>query len=60
MAMTRIDFWAWISSTRQYGLGKEVTCWFQCWKNQLGLFDWSNKTGGTTDMKIGGSVLEEK
>ena len=32
VATTRIGFWTWIWSTRHYGLGQEVACWFQCWK----------------------------
>ena len=33
VAATRIDFWTWIWSTRHCGLGQEVNCWSQCWKN---------------------------
>ena len=33
VATTRIGFWTWIWSTRHCGLGQEVACWFQCWKN---------------------------
>ena len=30
---TRIDFKTWIWSTRHCGMGQEMACWFQCWKN---------------------------
>ena len=36
VATTRIDFWTWIWSMRHCGLGLEVACWFQCWKNSTG------------------------
>ena len=39
--------------------GQEEACWFQCWKTQLVLFDQSNNAGAI-DMKMDGSVLEEK
>ena len=39
VATTRIGFWNWIWSTRHCGLGQEVACWFQCWKNSTG-FVW--------------------
>ena len=39
VATTRIGFWTWIWSTRHCGLGQEVPCWFQCWKNLTG-FIW--------------------
>ena len=45
---------------RHCGLGQEVACWFQCWKNSTGfVWHWSNNTGAI-DVKIDGSVLEEK
>ena len=56
VATIRIGFWTWIWSTRHCGLGQEVACWFQCWKNS---FDQSNSTV-TTDVKVVGSVFEEK
>ena len=59
VATTRIGFWTWIWSTRHYGLGQEVACWFQCWKTQLVSFDWSSNTG-TIDVKMDGSVLGRK
>ena len=34
-----IGFWTWIWSTWHWGLGQEVACWFQCWKNSTG-FIW--------------------
>ena len=46
MATTRID-WAWIWSTRYYGLGQEVACWFQWWKNSTS-FIWLVKMDGST------------
>ena len=45
---------------RHFGLEQEVACWFQCRKNSAGfLFDQSNNTSAI-DVKIDGSVLEEK
>ena len=35
----RIGFWTWIWSTRNFGLGQEVACWFQYRKNSTG-FTW--------------------
>ena len=58
VATTWIGFWTWIWSMRHCGLGQEVACWFQCWKNSTQL-NWSNNTG-VIDVKIDGSVLEEK
>ena len=34
-ATIRIGFWTWIWSTSHCGLGQEVACWFQCWKNSF-------------------------
>ena len=39
--------------------GQKEACWFQCWKTQLVLSDQSNNAGAI-DMKMDGSVLEEK
>ena len=39
--------------------GWHHACWFQCQKNQLVLFDWSNNTGAI-DVKMDGSIPEEK
>ena len=36
VATTWIGFWTWIWSVRHCGLGQEVACWFQCWKNSTG------------------------
>ena len=33
VAATRGGFWTWIWPRRLCGLGQEMTCWFQCWKN---------------------------
>ena len=33
VATTRVGFCTWIWSTRHFGLGMEVGCWFQYWKN---------------------------
>ena len=44
---------------RHCGLGKEVACYFNAGKTQLVSFDRSINTGAI-DMKMGGSVLEEK
>ena len=33
LAITRVGSWTWIFSTRHWGLGQEVDCWFQCWKS---------------------------
>ena len=38
-ATIRIGFWTWIWSTSHCGLGQEVACWFQCWKNSFRLTD---------------------
>ena len=42
LATTRTGFWTWIWSTRHFRLGREVACWFQCWKNSTG-FVWPVK-----------------
>ena len=39
--------------------GKEWLVGFNAGKTQLVLFDWSNKNG-SIDVKMGGSILEEK
>ena len=43
---------------RHCGLWQEVVCWYQSWKNLVS-FDWSKNTGAI-DVKMDGSVLEEK
>ena len=40
VATTRIGFSTWIWSTTHCGLGQEVACWFNCWKN-----NWCHLTG---------------
>ena len=37
VAATRIGFWTWIKSTEHFGLGQEMVCWFECWKNSTGI-----------------------
>ena len=59
VATTRISHWTWIWSKRDCGLGQEVASWFQNSKTQLVSFDRSNNAGAI-DMKMDGSVLEEK
>ena len=59
MATNRTGFCAQIWSTRQFGLGQEVACWFQCWKNSTVSSDQSNNAG-IIDVKMNRSVLEEK
>ena len=39
VATTRFGFWTWIWSIIHCWLGREVTCWFQYYKNSLG-FIW--------------------
>ena len=56
VATARIGFWTWIWSTRYCGLGQEVACWFQCWKNSAGFFD----RPGAVCVKMDTSVLEGK
>ena len=58
MATSRISCSTWICSTRHCGLGQQVTSWFQCWKNSAS-FVWLVYSGAV-DVKIDGSVLEEK
>ena len=59
VATTRIDFWTWIWSARHCGLGQQVACWFQCWKNI-----WFRLTGLVTLVlllwTLMGYLLEEK
>ena len=38
VATTWIGFLIWIWSMRHSGLGQEVACWFQCWKNSTVFF----------------------
>ena len=45
LATTRYSHSTWIWSLRHCGLRQEVAYWFQCWKIELVLFDWSNNTG---------------
>ena len=59
MATNRTGFCAQIWSTRHFGLGQEVACWFQCWKNSTVSSDQSNNTG-IIDVKMNRSALEEK
>ena len=59
VATSKTGLWTWIWSMRQCGLGQDVACWFQCWKNSLVSFDQSNKTDAI-DVKMDGSVLREK
>ena len=40
LATTRIGFLTGIWPMRRCGLGQEVACWFQCWKNSVS-FVWS-------------------
>ena len=60
MEKTRTSFWTWSWSTRHCELGHEKVCWFQCWK-KLNCF---RLTGliklVLIDVKMDGSVLEEK
>ena len=55
---TWIGFWIWIWSTRHCGLGQEVACSFQCWKNST-CFVWLGLTDAN-NVKMKESVLEEK
>ena len=59
VTITTVSFWTWICSMRHSTLGQEMSCWFQCWKNSACLFD-PSKNSGATDMKIDGSLREEK
>ena len=38
------------------GLGQEVACWFQYWKNCTGFFDQSNNAGAI-DVRVNGSFI---
>ena len=60
VAATRIDFWTWIWFLRHCGLGQEAACWVQCWKNSTGFFWMVKYNTGAIDVKVVGSVLEEK
>ena len=57
VATTWIGFWTWIWPTRPCGLRQEVASWFQCWKN---FTSFQSKNTGANDVKMDGSVLEEK
>ena len=59
VAITWIDFWTWIWSTRHCGQQQEVVCWFQCWENATGFVCWSNNIG-SINVKMDGSVLNKK
>ena len=59
MATTRNGCWTWIWSTRHCGLGQEVACWFQCWKNST-RFNWLSNNTDAIDAKMDGSILDKK
>ena len=46
--------------SKAVGLGRNWLVDFNARKTQLVSFDWSNNNTGTIDMKMDGSVLEEK
>ena len=54
VATNRAGCWTWIWSTRFYGLGQEVTCGFQWWKNSTCFFLM------ILVLLMSGSVLKEK
>ena len=57
VATTKIGFLTWVCSTRHCGQGQEVACWFQCRKDSTSFIC---LVTGATDVKMDGSVLEEK